>query len=97
MLVGFFIKFVGTIMDLCLPWILAYVIDKVIPGGAIGPVIWWGVVMLICSVLAVVTNIMANRMAAAVARDTTRRIRYDLFRKISYLTNRQVDGFTIPS
>ncbi len=97
MLVGFFIKFAGTIMDLCLPWILAYVIDKVLPGGEIGPVLWWGGVMLLCSVLAVVTNIMANRMAAAVARDTTRRIRYDLFRKISYLTNRQVDGFTIPS
>ena len=97
MLVGFLIKFTGTIMDLCLPWILAYVIDKVIPIGKIGPVIWWGVVMLVCSVVAVVTNILANRMAAAVARDTTRRIRYDLFSKVAYLTNRQVDQFTIPS
>ena len=97
MLVGFLIKFTGTIMDLCLPWILAYVIDNVIPIGQIGPVVWWGVVMLACSVVAVVTNILANRMAAAVARDTTRRIRYDLFRKIAYLTNRQVDKFTIPS
>jgi ATP-binding cassette, subfamily B, multidrug efflux pump len=97
MLVGFLIKFTGTIMDLCLPWILAYVIDNVIPIGLIGPVIWWGVVMLACSVVAVVTNILANRMAAAVARDTTRRIRYDLFRKVAYLTNRQVDKFTIPS
>jgi ATP-binding cassette subfamily B protein len=97
MLVGFLIKFTGTIMDLCLPWILAYVIDNVIPIGQISPVIWWGVVMLACSVVAVVTNILANRMAAAVARDTTRRIRYDLFRKVAYLTNRQVDRFTIPS
>ena len=31
MLIGFVIKFVGTIMDLCLPWILAYMIDTVIP------------------------------------------------------------------
>ncbi len=97
MLLGFLIKFTGTIMDLCLPWILAYVIDNVIPLGKIGPVIWWGVVMLLCSVVAVVTNILANRMASAVARDTTRRIRYDLFRKVAYLTNRQVDQFTIPS
>lgn len=97
MLLGFLIKFIGTIMDLFLPWILAYVIDNVIPLGKIGPVIWWGVVMLACSIVAVVTNILANRMASAVARDTTRRIRYDLFRKIAYLTNRQVDQFTIPS
>ncbi len=97
MLLGFFIKFTGTIMDLCLPRILAYVIDNVIPMGSISPVIWWGVLMLVCSAVAVVTNIMANRMAAAVARDTTRRIRYDLFRKVAYLTNRQVDHYTIPS
>ncbi len=97
MSVGFFIKFIGTIMDLCLPRILAYVIDHVMPIGDVGQVIWWGVVMLVCSILAVITNIWANRMAAVVARDTTRRIRYDLFRKIAYLSNRQVDQFTIPS
>lgn len=97
MLVGVTIKFIGTIMDLCLPWILAYVIDKVIPGGTIGPVIWWGVIMVLCSALAVVTNIVANRMASAVARDTTRQIRYDLFAKIAYLSSRQIDTFTIPS
>ena len=97
MSVGFFIKFVGTIMDLCLPRILAYVIDHVMPIGDIGQVIWWGVVMLLCSVMAVITNIWANRMASVVARDTTRRVRHDLFSKIAYLSNRQVDRFTIPS
>ncbi len=97
MSVGFFIKFVGTIMDLCLPRILAYVIDHVMPIGDIGQVIWWGIVMLFCSVMAVITNIWANRMASVVARDTTRRVRHDLFSKIAYLSNRQVDRFTIPS
>ena len=29
---GFLIKFVGTIMDLFLPWALAYMIDTVIGG-----------------------------------------------------------------
>ena len=31
MSIGFIIKFVGSIMDLCLPWILAYMIDTIIP------------------------------------------------------------------
>ena len=31
MALGFVIKFFGTIMDLFLPWILAYIIDSVIP------------------------------------------------------------------
>ena len=33
MALGFIIKFFGTIMDLFLPWILAYIIDSVIPTG----------------------------------------------------------------
>lgn len=28
---GFLIKFIGTVVELCLPWILAYMIDSVIP------------------------------------------------------------------
>lgn len=28
--VGFLIKFIGTIMDLCIPYILAHIIDTVI-------------------------------------------------------------------
>lgn len=97
MAVGFVIKFIGTIMDLCLPWILAFVIDDVIPQKSIRQVVLWGAAMVFCSVVAVATNILANRMASSVARDTTRHIRDDLFRKISYLSNRQVDEFTIPS
>ena len=29
MIWGLSIKFVGTIMDLCIPWILAYMIDNI--------------------------------------------------------------------
>ena len=94
---GFLIKFIGTIMDLCLPWILAYMIDTVIPGKEKSQIYLWGILMIICSVFALTFNIIANRMASKVARDTTERIRHDLFTKITYLSNRQTDGFTKPS
>lgn len=97
MLVGFLIKFSGTIMDLCLPWILAYMIDNVIPQKNKTIIFQWGLVMLACSILALVFNIIANRMASKVARDTTERIRHDLFEKIMYLSNKQTDFFTKPS
>ena len=71
MLFGFVIKFIGTIMDLCLPWILAYMIDTVIPQGQRDRIYLWGLAMLVCSVLALTFNIIANRMASKVARDTT--------------------------
>lgn len=97
MVIGFIIKFIGTIMDLCLPWILAYMIDTVIPGKNKTPIFYWGFIMIICSILAVSFNIIANRMASRVARDVTENIRHDLFAKIMYLSNAQIDQFTKPS
>lgn len=97
MSLGLVIKFVGTIMDLFLPYILAHIIDEVVPLKDMGLVLKWGLVMLLCSILAILGNVIANRMAAWVARETTRRLRHDLFQKISYLSNRQIDGFTVPS
>jgi ATP-binding cassette subfamily B protein len=97
MSVGLTIKFLGTVADLFLPWILAYMIDKVVPRRHIPLILGWGGVMVFCSAVAVSFNITANRMSAAVARDITRVIRHDLFSKISCLSCAQIDRVTIPS
>ena len=47
---GLVIKFMGTIMDLFLPWILAYMIDVVIPGKNKEQLAVWGLIMLGCSI-----------------------------------------------
>jgi ATP-binding cassette subfamily B protein len=94
---GLTIKFLGTVMDLFLPWILAYMIDYVAPRKQILPVCLWGGLMVLCSILAVSGNIIANRMAAAVARDAIRTMRHDLFAKVSLLSCAQIDRMTIPS
>ena len=84
-------------MDLLLPWILSYMIDDVVPQERISLILLWGGVMLLCSAAAVITNIVANRMASWVAQHTTEAIRHDLFTRISYLSCKQIDDFTIPS
>ena len=84
-------------MDLFIPWTLAYVIDSVIPVGSLRLIFAWGGVMLVCSILAVSFNIIANRMASRVASDATQIIRHDLFAKTMYLSARQTDAFTKPS
>lgn len=97
MTLGFIVKFIGTIMDLFLPWILSYLIDVIVPREQISEILLFGVLMLICSLLAWVGNVLANRMAARVARDTTQNLRHDLFAKISYLSCHQVDDYTVAS
>lgn len=94
---GVIIKFVGTIMDLFLPWILSYLIDEIVPKENIGEILFYGFLMVVCSVTAWLGNVIANRMASRVARNTTQSIRHDLFSKISYLSCRQTDEFTIAS
>lgn len=97
MMCGFVIKFVGSVMDLFIPMLLSYIIDDIVPTKNKMNIYLCGILMLICSVIAILGNIIANRLAARVARNTTEKIRNDLFKRISYLSARQLDQFTIPS
>lgn len=97
MLIGLIIKFIGTIMDLFIPYILAHIIDNVIPTGKTASIVFWGSIMLVCAIFAVSFNIIANQKAAKVARDTTEVIRHELFSRIMNLSNKQTDYFTKPS
>ena len=97
MLYGFFIKVLGTFMDLGLPWILAYMIDEVTPKGDKGLIGFWGLVMVVLSIGARTLNVTANRMASKVARDSVEQLRHDVFEKVMYLSSAQVDYYTVPS
>lgn len=97
MSLGLTIKFIGSVMDLLLPWMLSRIIDKVVPQKDLGLIALWGGGMVLASLLAWITNIIANRMAAWVAQHTTQVIRHDLFSKISLLSCAQVDAYSIPS
>lgn len=91
---GFVIKFIGTIMDLLIPWILAYMIDEVVPTQSIRKVFLWGFLMIVCAFFAVSGNILANRFASKVAELSMKTIRHDLFEKVSYLSCKKVNEFT---
>jgi ATP-binding cassette subfamily B protein len=77
-------------MDLGLPgyWHLSLMISfrRV---RSLDPVV--GVVMVILSIGARTFNILANRMAARVARNTIENLRHDLFHKILSLSGTQLD------
>ena len=97
MLLGLIIKICGTVVELFLPVILTYILDNVITTLKIERVIFFGILMIVCSIVACVLNVIANRMAARVSSDISRHIRKVLFEKALYLSARQTDKFTIPS
>ncbi|MBR5310826.1 MAG: ABC transporter ATP-binding protein [Oscillospiraceae bacterium] len=97
MSVGLFIKISGTVAELFLPYILTHILDNVITTLEVKRVVFFGIVMILCAGTACICNIVANRMAAKVSRDFSKKIRKDLFAKTLYLSSADTDRFTIPS
>ncbi|MDT2828264.1 ABC transporter ATP-binding protein [Enterococcus viikkiensis] len=95
--IGVIIKFLGTMMELVLPWTLAYILDHVIPQKDPHKILLWGGVMLLASAFALWANIIANRMVSKTAKNTTKHIRDDLFKKISYLDTTQIEEVSVSS
>lgn len=97
MSVGLTIKITATMLELALPYILNYILKNVVSDGKISSVIYWGLLMMACAFVACVGNIIANRMAAKVARNFSESVRRDLFDRSIRLSAAQTDRFTIAS
>lgn len=101
MLFGFTVKVAATVAELFMPWILAHILDDVIPEvkqtEQTALLIYWGFLMFLLALCARMFNVFANRKAAEVSKNAIERLRYDLFRKIMTLSGRQTDDVGIPS
>ncbi|MBE5797209.1 MAG: ABC transporter ATP-binding protein [Clostridiales bacterium] len=88
------IKISGTVVELFLPALLKVIIDTYAAGHDLGGIWRTGAVMVLCAFLAWLGNCAANRMSTNISREVTRRLRTDLFRRISQLSAAQQDRLT---
>ncbi|MBE5816588.1 MAG: ABC transporter ATP-binding protein [Clostridiales bacterium] len=95
--VGLTIKVFGTLIELALPYILSHILKNIVYFERVAPIVMWGCIMIFIAALACTCNIIANRMASRVARDFSRNMRHDLFKRAMTLSSAQTDAFTIPS
>ena len=96
MTVSYTVKILATMAELALPYILSYIIDRIIrplegqtdinTNAVINRIVLWSVLMMFCAAVAVVGNITANRMAAKVSKSVAGEIRSDLFRRTMALS-----------
>ena len=92
------IKLIGTGTDLLMPYVLEHLLDHVIPAAEnVWPVIAWGCVMLLLTLITRILNICANRMSVRVARNSTFAVRRDLFHTALNLSGSQMDTVGLPS
>ena len=91
------IKFIGTITELFLPWMLSHILDDIVPQKDMVQVYIWGVFMMIAAAVALLGNVTANRMSTRISRRFTQKLRHDTYARVTYLSSRQTDSFTLPS
>lgn len=100
---GLILKFIGSVAELFLPLLLKWIIDDVAANDALNgdQKLKWtlvlGGLMLVCALAALLGNIFANRLTVKSSGRMTHDLRYDLFKKTSYLNSGQVDSFGVPS
>ncbi len=93
---GFAIKTLATLAELLIPYILSHILEEVLSRG-VGDILLWGGGMIVCAAIALIGNVIANRMAARVSRNFAEELRRDLFLHTLRLSARETDRFTIPS
>ena len=92
-----FIKLLGTLSELLLPYILEYLIDEIAPRGDLMLAGGWGLLMFAAAVLCRQLNVTANRQAIDTAHRVSYDIRQALFQKTAHLSGSQFDAFSLPS
>ena len=92
-----FIKLLGTMAELLLPYILEHMVDVVVPAGELRQVIIWGLMMFVAALVCRQFNVMANRRAIFNAHRVSYDVRQALFEKTTNLSGSQFDGFGLPS
>ena len=91
------IKFIGTFLELLIPYVLEYIIDVVAPTKSLKMVLVWGGVMIVLAILCRLFNKTANQRAVTSASKNIYRLRQDLFEKTICLSSDVIDHITLPS
>jgi len=91
------IKFLATICELQIPNLMEIMVDSKVPAGQKAQIWVYGGYMVLFAALALLGNILANRMTAISSGRITKKIRHDLFSRLQGLSARQMDKLTISS
>lgn len=94
---GMSVKFLATLSELMLPYILEHLIDTVVPLGRLDRILLWGLLMILTALVTRALNVFANRQAVDNAHNVSYDIRQDLFVKTANLSGAQVDAYGLPS
>ncbi len=92
-----FTKLLAAGMELLIPYLMEIILDKKVPAGSLRDIYLYGGAMILCALMCLLLNILANRMSAVSSGKITRAVRHDLFSRLETLSARQMDTLTVSS
>ena len=94
---GVTVKFTAAMLELVLPLLLEHIVDVSVPARDLTAIWFCGGIMAALAFGAAFCNITANRMAAWVSMEVTRKLRGDLYNRTQRLSCAQMDRFSTSS
>ena len=94
---GVTVKFTAALLELVLPLLLEHIVDVSVPAQDLTAIWVCGGIMAALAFGAAFCNITANRMAAWVSMEVTRKLRGELYNRTQRLSCAQMDRFSTSS
>ncbi len=88
---------VEAVFDIGIPTLMAYLIDYGINRGNMSNVIWLGLALLLCALLALWMGLLAGRSTAIAAAGFAKNLRLDIFRNVQKFSFSNIDKFSTAS
>lgn len=86
-----------AILDVIIPILMANLIDYGIDEKNMSYVIWMGIILLICSILALVSGSLAGRSSAIASSGFAQNLRHDMYYKVQDFSFTNIDKFSTAS
>ena len=85
---------IESIIDVLIPFIMAFLIDEGINQGNREKIIFYGILLLICAFLAMIFGILAGRCAAKASTGFAKNLRKDMFYNVQSYSFANIDKFS---
>ena len=85
------------VFDVIIPFLMAYLIDEGINKGDTGVIIQIGIILVICSILAMFCGVMSGRHAARASSGFAKNLRRKMFHNVQKFSFSNIDNFSASS
>lgn len=86
-----------SILEIIIPTLMAFLIDDGINKGDMGKVWFYGVLLILCAVLSLITGVLAGRSAAIASSGFARNLRRDMYYNVQNFSFSNIDKFSTSS